>query len=29
MSTRLGGDKHEAVADVYDEYVREHVHHRW
>lgn len=25
----LGGDTHEAVADVYDEYVREHFHHRW
>lgn len=25
----LGGDTHEAVADVYDEYVREYVHHRW
>jgi aryl-alcohol dehydrogenase-like predicted oxidoreductase len=25
----LGADVHEAVADVYDEYVREHVHHRW
>ena len=25
----LGPDAHEAVRNVYDEYVREHVHHRW
>ena len=25
----LGVDAHEAVTDVYDKYVREHVHHRW
>ena len=25
----LSADRHHQVADVYDEYVREHVHQRW